>query len=156
MPSALRRPLVLGGCADGVELNGKVFDLLGVSPAALEASRREPKLAERAPLVMPPDANRLPDPGSAQAAPTDQANWPTDPEQRKLAAAQERERLHPAPLSRRHPMEGQGAQLKGRSGTNLSPYGPCLAAFSAGLPTALTRTDRADLDRCRQRRQSAG
>ena len=27
------------GCADGVELNWKVFDLLGVSPAALEASR---------------------------------------------------------------------------------------------------------------------
>jgi hypothetical protein len=48
LPSARRRAFVLGGCADGVELNGKVFDFLGVSPAALEASRREPKLAERA------------------------------------------------------------------------------------------------------------
>ena len=57
------------GCADGIDLNGKVFDWMGVSPAAMEASRREPKMAERAPLVLPPDANRLPEPGSeAQTA----------------------------------------------------------------------------------------
>src|SRR5215510_9057765 len=120
--------LALSGCADGVELNGKVFDFLGVSPAALEASRREPKLAERAPLVMPPNANRLPDPGSAPGA-TDQANWPTDPEQRKLAAAQERERLHLAYCRGDIQWKERALKSKDASGTNLSPYGPCPSLF---------------------------
>jgi hypothetical protein len=130
--------VVLGGCADGVELNGKVFDLLGVSPAALEASRREPKLAERAPLVMPPDANRLPDPGSAPAAPTDQANWPTDPEQRKLAAAQERERLHLAYCRGDIQWKDRALKSKDGSGTNLSPYGPCPSIFG-GLTSSVNK-----------------
>ena len=116
------------GCADGVELNGKVFDLLGVSPAALEASRKEPKLAERAPLVMPPDAKRLPDPASAVPA-GDQANWPTDPEQRKLAAAQERERLHLAYCRGDIQWKERALNSKDGSGANLSPYGPCPSVF---------------------------
>jgi hypothetical protein len=121
---------VLGGCADGVELNGKVFDFLGVSPAALEASRREPKLAERAPLVMPPSANRLPDPETPPAgASSDQANWPTDPEQRKLAAAQERERLHLAYCRGDIQWKERALKSKDGSGTNLSPYGPCPSIF---------------------------
>jgi hypothetical protein len=117
--------IALCGCADGVELNGKVFDLLGVSPAALEASRREPKLAERAPLVMPPNPNRLPDPGSEQSAAGDQANWPADPEQKKLAAAQERERLHLAYCRGDMQWKERALKSKDGSGTNLSPYGPC-------------------------------
>jgi hypothetical protein len=122
--------LAVGGCADGVELNGKVFDLLGVSPAALEASRREPKLAERAPLVMPPNANRLPDPNSGQAGGTEQASWPTDPEQAKLAAAQERERLHLAYCRGDIQWKERALRSKDGSGTNLSPYGPCPSLFS--------------------------
>ena len=129
--------LVLGGCADGVELNGKVFDLLGVSPAALEASRREPKLAERAPLVMPPDANRLPDPNATQGG-TDQANWPTDPEQRKLAAAQERERLHLAYCRGDIQWKERALKTKDGSGTNLSPYGPCPSIFG-GLTNSVNK-----------------
>ena len=129
--------LVLGGCADGVELNGKVFDFLGVSPAALEASRREPKLAERAPLVMPPDANRLPDPNSTQGA-TDQANWPADPEQRKLAAAQERERLHLAYCRGDIQWKERALKTKDGSGTNLSPYGPCPSIFG-GLTNSVNK-----------------
>jgi hypothetical protein len=119
----------LTGCADGVELNGKVFDFLGVSPAALAASRREPKLAERAPLVMPPDAKRLPDPASAVPAGGDQANWPTDPEQRKLAASQERERLHLAYCRGDIQWKERALNSKDGSGTNLSPYGPCPSIF---------------------------
>jgi len=130
--------LLLGGCADGIELNGKVFDLLGVSPAAMEASRREPKLAERAPLVMPPDANRLPDPGSAPGPGGDQANWPSDPEQRKLAAAQERERLHLAYCRGDIQWKERALKSKDGSGTNLSPYGPCPSIFG-GLTTSVNK-----------------
>jgi len=120
--------MALSGCADGVELNGKVFDFLGISPAALEASRREPKLAERAPLVMPPDAKRLPDPG-ATASIGEQANWPVDPEQKKLAAAQERERLHLAYCRGDIQWKERALNSKDGSGTNLSPYGPCPSIF---------------------------
>jgi hypothetical protein len=120
--------LGLSGCADGVELNGKVFDFLGISPAALEASRREPKLAERAPLVMPPDAKRLPDP-AATASVGEQANWPVDPEQKKLAAAQERERLHLAYCRGDIQWKERALNSKDGSGTNLSPYGPCPSIF---------------------------
>jgi hypothetical protein len=130
--------LLLGGCADGVELNGKVFDFLGVSPAALEASRREPKLAERAPLVMPPNANRLPDPGSAPGPGIDQANWPSDPEQRKLAAAQERERLHLAYCRGDIQWKERALKSKDGSSTNLSPYGPCPSIFG-GLTNSVNK-----------------
>src|SRR5262245_19922641 len=130
--------ILLGGCADGIELNGKVFDLLGVSPAALEASRREPKLAERAPLVLPPSANRLPDPGSAPPPANDQANWPADPEQRKLAAAQERERLHLAYCRGDIQWKERAFNGKDGSGTNLSPYGPCPSLFG-GLTSSVTK-----------------
>ena len=130
--------IVLGGCADGVELNGKVFDFLGVSPAALEASRREPKLAERAPLVMPPDANRLPDPDSPQGAPNNQANWPADPEQRKLAADQERERLHLAYCRGDIQWKERALKSKDGSDTNLSPYGPC-PSILGGLTNSVNK-----------------
>ena len=128
----------VGGCADGVELNGKVFDLLGISPAAMEASRREPKLAERAPLVMPPNANRLPDPEATQTAATDQSNWPADPEQRKLAAAQERERLHLAYCRGDIQWKERALNSKDGSGTNLSPYGPCPSIFG-GLTNSVNK-----------------
>jgi hypothetical protein len=87
---------------------------------------------------MPPDANRLPDPASAQAAPTDQANWPTDPEQRKLAAAQERERLHLAYCRGDIQWKDRALKSKDGSGTNLSPYGPCPSIFG-GLTSSVNK-----------------
>jgi hypothetical protein len=61
--SALCLSFGLGGCAMGdVELNGGVFDLMGMSPGT-QKKGSEPKLAERAPLVVPPKLDRLPAPG---------------------------------------------------------------------------------------------
>jgi hypothetical protein len=54
----------LGGCMEGTEVNGKIFDLLGVSTAAQNQSKAEPKMAQRAGLVLPPNAARLPEPGT--------------------------------------------------------------------------------------------
>jgi hypothetical protein len=119
-----------GGCGgiDGVELNGKVFDWLGVSSAAMEASKREPKLASRAPLVVPPDVNRLPEPGSGQIAATDDKNWPTDPEERKQAQAKERERLHLAYC--RGEIQWKDRVLNKDDSAPRSPFGPCPGLFS--------------------------
>jgi hypothetical protein len=80
---------------DGVELNGAVFDYLGVSEAA-QSKSRETKVAERPGIVLPPQLDRLPEPGSAPA-PTpamDQVSWPNDPDERTVAAAADLDRQH--------------------------------------------------------------
>jgi hypothetical protein len=124
---AVASTLLLSGCADGVEFNGKVFDWMGISPAAQEARRFEPKIAERAPLVVPPDVNRLPDPGSEAAPATAHMAWPDDPEQRKIREAQERERLHMAYC--RGDAQWKERALSKDTNAPRSPYGPCPSIF---------------------------
>lgn len=59
-----------GACSPGdVQLEGKVFDALGVS--GNQASRETPKVAARSPLIVPPSLERLPEPGQGQQAPND-------------------------------------------------------------------------------------
>ena len=121
--AAAAASLALSGCADGIDLNGKVFDWIGVSPAAVAARREEPKLAERAPLVLPPDAKRLPEPGSEKAPQTAMA-WPDDAEQRKAREAKERERLHLAYC--RGDIQWKDRALRPDDvNAPRSPFGPC-------------------------------
>lgn len=113
--------LALSGCSDGISLNGGLFDAMGISDSAMSKSNAEPKLAERAPLVLPPNAQRLPEPGSGQDIAQGDINWP---EQRKIADAKERDRLHLAYC--RGEIEWQKKALDPNNGTpNKSPYGPC-------------------------------
>jgi hypothetical protein len=126
---AIGSALLLSGCADGIDLNGKVFDVMGISPSAQEARRFEPQVAERAPLVMPPASNSLPQPGSGQA-PAPQMAWPDDPEQRKVREAQERERLHLA-YCRGDVQWKEKALNRETVGAPRSPYGPCPTVFGS-------------------------
>jgi hypothetical protein len=120
---AVAASLAVSGCAEGIDLNGKVFDWLGVSPSAVAARRAEPKLAERAPLVIPPDSKRLPEPGSGQPSQTAMA-WPDDPEQRKVREAKERERLHLAYC--RGDINWKERVMHAEDvNTPRSPFGPC-------------------------------
>lgn len=65
--SATVSAVLASGCGVGdVELNGKVFDYLGVSTAS-QSRGKDPKIASRSGLVIPPSAERLPEPGSAPA-----------------------------------------------------------------------------------------
>jgi hypothetical protein len=53
----------LAGCGlgvDDVQLNGKLFDAVGLNN---KAERAEPKLKERSAIVMPPNVAALPEPG---------------------------------------------------------------------------------------------
>ena len=118
--------LLLSGCADGVDLNGKMFDWMGISPAAQEARKTEPRMADRAPLVVPPNVNQLPEPGSGAVPPAHVA-WPDDPEQRRVREAQERERLHLAYCS--GDAKWQERALDKYSNAPRSPYGPCPSIF---------------------------
>jgi hypothetical protein len=49
---------------DDVQFNGGLFDAVGLSDSAQQKSG-DPKLAERAPLVVPPTLDKLPPPGEA-------------------------------------------------------------------------------------------
>ena len=53
----------LAGCsADDVQLNGKIFEATGLNTGS--APKKTPKLAERAPLIVPPSLDKLPEPGA--------------------------------------------------------------------------------------------
>lgn len=116
-------PLALGGCGgiDGIDLNGKVFDWLGVSAASQQ--KAEPKMEDRAPLVVPPSVTRLPEPGSGKTTFEDVASL-NDPELRKQAAAKERQRLHEAYC--RGEIQWKDKAFKPQeAGAYRSPYGSC-------------------------------
>jgi hypothetical protein len=121
--AAVALTLALGGCGgvDGVEFNGRIFDWLGVSDAAQQ--KNEPKMADRAPLVVPPSVTRLPDPGSGRTS-DEQVAALNDPELRKQAAAKERQRLHEAYC--RGDIQWKDKAFKPQDvGANRSPYGTC-------------------------------
>jgi hypothetical protein len=117
---------LLGGCGnDGIELNGKLFDALGVSDAAQKSSKREPKMTERTGLVVPPDVNRLPEPGSGGAGAPDVAAQLNDPERIKAANAAERARQHKLYCSGELNWKERVASRDAASAAPTSPYGPC-------------------------------
>lgn len=91
----LMSAVVLGGCGgvggiDGVELQGGIFDALGVSGSS-QKKGAEPKVAARPGLVLPPVEDRLPDPSQAQALAPGEA-WPNDPDERAVVASAELDR----------------------------------------------------------------
>ena len=123
---AVAATLSLGGCGgvDGVGLNGAVFDWMGISESAMSKKSADPKVAERAPLVLPPSTASLPEPGSGRSADTADINFPNDPEQKKIADAKKREQEHLAYC--RGEKNWQGQVLKPEDPANRkSPYGPC-------------------------------
>ena len=69
-------PVVAGCSGQDIQFEGKVFDAMGISGPA--ARPKDKKMAERAPLVMPPQS-QLPPPGERVAA-AEEMNWPKDPE----------------------------------------------------------------------------
>jgi hypothetical protein len=121
--AALAATLGLSGCSDGLEVNGKIFDWLGVSSTAMEKAKQEPQVAARTPLVLPPNSSKLPEPGSGREGSADLTAL-ADPDAKKAAAAKERERLHLAYCSGE--MQWKDRVYKpGETGANRSPYGPC-------------------------------
>jgi hypothetical protein len=118
---ALLALLTLAGC-DSVALEGKLFDWMGISGSALDAKTSDPKMEDRAPLVVPPKLTRLPEPGSGKSVDADLAAL-NDPEEKKKLSAKERERLHQAYC--RGEIQWKDKALDPNYEGNRSPYGPC-------------------------------
>jgi hypothetical protein len=86
LAAALASALLLGGCG-GVELQGKVFDYMGLSG---DGTKADPRMSERAPLVVPPNLKTLPAPGTGPAVATARPDWPVDPEREQKRAVDEK------------------------------------------------------------------
>ena len=79
--------LGIAGCGtDDIQFNGGIFDAVGLSDAG-KTRGGDPKLAERAPLVVPPSLDRLPPPGEAPP-PTQIADIKDPDAQKKLSQAE--------------------------------------------------------------------
>jgi len=87
--------LALGaaGCSmDDVQFNGGVFDMVGLSDSArAKSSSGDPKIAARAPLVVPPELDKLPPPG-AKAPEDPKLAGIKDPDSEKVASQEELQR----------------------------------------------------------------
>ena len=74
---AIATALGLSACSDGIQLEGKIFEAAGLTGSGV---RKESQLEARHPLVLPPDAERLPEPGSGHGPPPQHTAFPIDPE----------------------------------------------------------------------------
>ena len=77
--------LTLGGCG-GVEFQGKLFDYAGLS--SVGKPQEDISMTDRAPLLVPPNPQSLPPPGSPAIT---RADWPadTDKQRKQLAEAKQ-------------------------------------------------------------------
>ncbi|HMK41377.1 MAG TPA: hypothetical protein VK451_07435 [Methyloceanibacter sp.] len=112
LAASLAMSLALGGCG-GIEFQGKVFDYMGLSGDHQQADVR---MAERPPLLLPPNLKQLPQPGTGVAVATARPDWPTNPEvvQKQVAkdkAAQEAKQQAEAEADPTNPYAGKPTLL---------------------------------------------
>jgi hypothetical protein len=135
--SCMSAALLAGGCAgyDGVELQGGVFDALGVSGSSQSRKLSDVKVEPRPGLVLPPSVERLPEPvtGSIAAAPPPGEAWPVDPEDRKLASNADLERRHKEFCERAL----QDQRMRGESGVVMGPKGNCQPGLFGSLTQSI-------------------
>lgn len=132
LAAVLAAGLALGGCgADEVELNGKIFDALGVS-GAQKSKSADPKVAARNGLVIPPDTASLPEPGSGSSVQTEaDIAFINDPDRAK--------EVDKAELARRQAefCKVNYEQPKARGDQSVDsvvgPAGPCRATFLSAM-----------------------
>jgi hypothetical protein len=123
--------LALAGCSsDDIQFNGGIFDAVGLSDAT-KVKAKEPKLAERAPLVVPPTLGQLPQPGS-QAPDEPQVADIKDPDVAKVASKEEMERRQAEYCK----VNYEQALARGDEATALNavgPLGPCRASVLTAI-----------------------
>ncbi len=126
----------LAGCGgvDDVQLNGKIFDAVGMTGSA---PKKTPQLAERSPLIVPPGLEKLPAPGSGGAGPTNIAGIQDHDVKRQVTQA-DLERQQEAYCK----IHYEDAKIRGDQDAVLAtgPLGPCQHSAINALQT-LTKGD---------------
>lgn len=113
--------LALAACGtDDIQLNGGIFDAVGLSDAG-KTKASDPKLAERAPLVVPPTLDRLPAPGETSSEPQQIAGI-NDPDAAKAKSRAELEKQQAEYCQKNY----TDAQIRGEEASMVEgPLGPC-------------------------------
>jgi hypothetical protein len=116
--AACAAAFLAAGCSmDDVQLNGGVFDAMGLNDTKKSG---DPKLAERAPLVVPPSLDRLPAPG--EAPPPSQIAGINDPDAAKQKSREELEKQQAEYCEKNY----DGAIRRGEEAASVEgPLGPC-------------------------------
>lgn len=123
--------LAIAGCsADDVQLNGKIFDAVGLNSIGKKSA--EPKMADRAPLVMPPSLDRVPEPGRpADAAANDVTALVDDPDRKAKTNRAELEKQQAEYCKTNYEL----AKARGDDNADLAtgPLGPCRASVLSAI-----------------------
>lgn len=113
----------LAGCGgfDGVQLNGKIFDAMGVSGEGTKSG--EPKMAQRTGLVVPPSTEALPVPGSRPDADAADVASLQDPDKLAVVSEAEKQRQQAEYCKKNY----EEAMQRGDGNADLAtgPLGPC-------------------------------
>ncbi len=132
LAAVLGMSAAVSGCgADDIELNGKIFDAMGVS-GTQKSKSSEPKLASRNGLVVPPNTGSLPPPGSGRdvASEADLA-FIDDPDRK--------EEIDQVELARRQAeyckVHYELPKARGDTSADdaVGPAGPCRATFLSAM-----------------------
>lgn len=122
--------LALGGCGgfDGVALNGKVFDAMGLNSTS---SSGDPKMAQRTGLVVPPNTGALPEPGSRPDVEAADVAALQDPDKKASTSKAELQRQQAEYCKVNYEM----AKARGDDNADLAtgPLGPCRASALTAL-----------------------
>lgn len=129
--TALLAGLAVSACGfDGVELNGKIFDAVGLNTSSVT---KEPKMRDRAPLVVPPGLETLPAPTVAGTPPPDAIADVSDHDERKLLSADDKEKAHRAFCAKNY--DAQRALVDEAVANVEGPLGPCRPSILSGAPS---------------------
>jgi len=111
--------LFAAGCSmDDVQFNGGLFNAVGLGDGAKK--QREPQVAERAPLVVPPSLDRLPTPGEVPVQP--QIAGINDPDVAKKKSRAELEKAQEEYCDKNY----RDAGMRGEETAMVEgPLGPC-------------------------------
>ena len=128
--SALALTASFAGCGivDDVQLNGKLFDAVGLNSTG--SVKKEPVVAERSALVVPPGLDKLPVPGSNGAAAANAVPGVEDYDAKRQVSQADLEKKQAEYCKVHYDQAKQ--QGDGNADLAEGPMGPCRASvFSA-------------------------
>jgi hypothetical protein len=126
----------LSGCGyDGVDLNGKIFDAVGMGTGSIKPT--EPKLAARQPLVVPPGLDTLPPPGSGATEQPTLADI-QDPDTKKKANQADLERQQAEYCKKNY--EDPHSRGDSSADSAAGPLGSCHASIFSAVKKWVTPT----------------
>lgn len=122
--------LLATGCSgDDIQLEGKIFDAMGMNSPTQRSA--EPKMKERAPLVVPPSLDRLPEPGQQSESLSQDLAAINDPDRTAKQSRADLERQQAEYCKEHYEL----AKARGDADADLArgPLGECRASILTSI-----------------------